>query len=353
MRNPHNPIIDPTRVEPSSPDLEVVGVFNAGVAAIADEIVLLLRVAEAPRDIPATEIAAPVLEGGRIVIRRWSRAGLADVGTDSRVFHADGELYLTSISHLRTARSKDGVHFIVDRVPAVTAETALEAFGVEDPRITRLDDAWWVTYTAVSSAGIATGLLRSTDLRTFERRGIIFAPPNRDVAIFPERIDGRAVALHRPMTHGLGRPSIWLASSPSRDLQDWGRHRLVAGPRAGAWDDEKIGAGAVPFRIVLDGRPAWLAIYHGVKSTPTTYALGALLLDYERPHVVLARSARPFLSPEAPYEREGFFGRVVFTCGAVLAPNPIGDIVRVYYGAADGVTCLADVPLATILEGLE
>ena len=262
------------------------------------------------------------------------------------MFHADGELFLTSISHLRIARSKDGVQFDVDRSPSVIPETPYEAFGVEDPRITRLDDAWWVTYTAVSSAGIATGLLRSTDLRTWERRGIIFAPPNRDVAIFPERIGGRVVAFHRPMTQGLGRPSMWLASSS--DLQDWGDHRLVAGPRAGAWDDEKIGAGAVPFRVIHEGKPAWLEIYHGVKSSPTTYALGALLLDYQRPHIVLARSKEPFLAPEADYERNGFFGRVVFTCGAILA----GDVVRVYYGAADGVTCLADVPLTTILGGL-
>jgi predicted GH43/DUF377 family glycosyl hydrolase len=270
-----------------------------------------------------------------------------EAGKDSRVFEIDGAVYLTSISHLRIARSTDGVRFVVDPLPTLTAGNALEAFGVEDPRITRLDGAWWVTYTSVSSAGIATGLLHSTDLRSFERRGIIFAPPNRDVAIFPERIDGRAVALHRPMTHGLGRPSMWLASSS--DMQSWGEHRLVAGPRAGGWDDEKIGAGAVPFRVVRDGTPAWLAIYHGVRSTPTTYALGALLLDYERPHVVLARSTRPFLSPEAPYETAGFFGSVVFTCGALLR----GGMVRIYSGAADGVTCLADVPLAMILEGLD
>ena len=350
MRNAHNPILEPSHVAPSSSELEVVGVFNAGVAALGDEIVLLLRVAEAPRGIPEDAIAAPIFDvaSGRIVFRRWMRGGAGvEAGKDSRVFEVDGSVYLTSVSHLRIARSRDGVRFVVDPVPTVTPETDLEAFGVEDPRITRLDDAWWVTYTAVSSAGIATGLLRTTDLRTFERRGIVFAPPNRDVAIFPERIDGRAVALHRPMTHGLGRPSMWLASSP--DMQSWGEHRLVAGPRGGGWDDEKIGAGAVPFRIVWNGRPAWLAIYHGVKSVPTTYALGALLLDYERPHVVLARSARPFLSPEAPYETQGFFGSVVFTCGAILE----GDVVRVYYGAADGVTCLADVPLATILAGLE
>lgn len=350
MRSAHNPIVQPSHVAPSSPDLEVVGVFNAGVAVVGDEIVLLLRVAEAPRGIPDDEIAAPIFDvaSGRLVFRRWKRARAGvEAGKDSRVFEVDGSTYLTSISHLRIARSKDGVRFVVDRAPAVTAETALEAFGVEDPRITRLDDAWWVTYTAVSSAGIATGLLRSTDLTSFDRRGIIFAPPNRDVAIFPERIGGRSVALHRPMTHGLGRPSMWVASSP--DMQSWGEHRLVAGPRVGGWDDEKIGAGAVPFRIVWNGTPAWLAIYHGVKSVPTTYALGALVLDYERPHVVLARSALPFLSPEASYETRGFFGSVVFTCGAILE----GDVVRIYYGAADGVTCLADVPLRAILAGLE
>lgn len=349
MRHPNNPLLGPNDVSPSSPDLEVVGVFNAGVTMVGDETVLLLRVAEAPRGIPDDEIAAPVFDVGadRIVIRRWrrDRPGV-DAGADSRVFHVDGELYLTSISHFRIARAKDGVSFVVDPAPAVRAATALEAFGVEDPRITRLGDAWWITYTAVSSAGIATGLLRSTDMRTFERRGIVFPPPNRDVAIFPERIGGRAVALHRPMPHGLGRPSIWLATSS--DLASWGDHRFVAGPRSGQWDDEKIGGGAIPFRVVHEGRHAWLAIIHGVKKSPTTYALGALLLDAERPHVVLARSAEPFFAPEASYEREGFFGRVVFTCGAVLDD----DVVRIYYGAADGLTCLAHVPLATIMGGL-
>jgi beta-1,2-mannobiose phosphorylase / 1,2-beta-oligomannan phosphorylase len=350
MRSTCNPILTSASVPPSSPDLEVVGVFNAGVAVAGDETVLLLRVAEAAAGVPPSEIAAPLYDAGedRIVVQRWrrDRTGV-EAGTDSRVFHVDGVLYLTSISHLRTARSKDGVRFLVDPTPAVTARTALEQYGVEDPRITRLDDAWWVTYTAVSSAGIATGLLRSIDLRSFERCGIVFPPPNRDAAIFPERIGGRAVALHRPMPHGLGRPSIWLATSS--DMRAWGDHRIVAVPRPGAWDDEKLGAGAVPVRIEWKGRPAWLAIYHGVTAAPTTYALGALVLDHQRPDVVLARSRSPFLSPEAPYEKEGFFGRVVFTCGAIVA----GGVARIYYGAADGVTCLADVPLDEILEGVE
>ena len=63
---------------------------------------------------------------------------------------------------------------------------------------------------------------------------------------------------------------------------------------------------------------------------------------------MLGRSREPILAPETPYEREGFFANVVFTCG-LLAD---GDNVRIYYGAADGVTCVADLSLASILAGL-
>lgn len=80
-----------------------------------------------------------------------------------------------------------------------------------------------------------------------------------------------------------------------------------------------------------------------------TYSLGALLLDARDPSRVIGRSRDPVLAPEAPYEREGFFGGVVFSCGLVAD----GDRVRVYYGAADGVTAVADLSLRSILEGLE
>ena len=114
------------------------------------------------------------------------------------------------------------------------------------------------------------------------------------------------------------------------------------------WDDLKVGGGAVPFRVRANGRDAWLAIYHGVTASPLTYSLGALLLDAEDPSRVLGRSRAPILSPEVPYETDGFFGNVVFSCGAYLE----GDRVRVYYGASDGVTCVADLSLDAILQGL-
>jgi predicted GH43/DUF377 family glycosyl hydrolase len=257
-----------------------------------------------------------------------------------------GRTWLTSISHLRVARSADGVHFEVETVPALSPATELESFGIEDARITLLDGMYWINYTAVSPHGISTALASTRDFRTFERHGVIFPPPNRDVTIFPERIGGRYAALHRPMPEGLGEPAIWIGWSD--DLLAWGRHHVVASAREDWWDDAKIGGGAVPFRVTSGAHDGWLAIYHGVTRAPFEYSLGALLLDARNPGRVLGRSREPILRPEASYEREGFLGGVVFTCG-VLADE---DRVRVYYGAADGVTAVADLSLAEILRGL-
>lgn len=326
---------------PSRPDFEVVGVFNPAVLAHDGETTLLLRVAERPRGIAPEEVAAPVFEAGRIAVKRWRRGAPGVRTDDPRVIVADGATYLTSISHLRWARSRDGFRFAVDAEPALAAGGEEDAFGVEDPRATRVDGEWWINYTAVSRWGIATAAAVTPDLRRLERRGLWFPPPNRDVTPFPERISGLYATLHRPMPEGLGAHAIWYASSP--DLVSWGAHRPVAGPRPGAWDGAKIGGGAPPFRV----RDGWLALYHGVDAA-SRYALGALLLDPRQPWRVLGRSREPVLAPEAAYECDGFFGNVVFTCGAAVD----GDRVRVYYGAADTVVAAADLSLDAILGGL-
>ena len=332
----------------------MVGAFNPGVARHNGEVVLLLRVAEAPVDVPDGEVAAPTYDvrSGEVLVRRWRRDAAGIDASDPRMIVADGQSWLTSISHLRLARSADGVHFDIDAAPALSPRNEYEAFGIEDARITRIDDTYWINYTAVSPRGIATALASTRDFTKFERHGLIFPPNNRDVAIFPERMAGHWVALHRPMPSGLGTTAIWLASSP--DLIAWGDHRLVAEPRAGMWDDVKIGGGAVPFRVRAGGRDAWLAVYHGVTGSPHRYALGALLLDANDPSRVLGRSREPILEPYAPYEKSGFFAEVVFTCG-LLPPNDdaTDGTVRLYYGAADGVTAVADLSLAEILAGLE
>ncbi|HUQ48662.1 MAG TPA: glycoside hydrolase family 130 protein [Gemmatimonadaceae bacterium] len=335
-------------VQPSRPDLEVVGAFNAAAIRHDGEVLLLLRVAEAPR-VPEAIVAAPFYNpaSGELEIKQWNRDAAGVNTTDPRVTVVDGKTWLTSISHLRIARSTDGINFEIDPKPSLSAADEYESFGTEDPRITLIDGTYWINYTAVSPFGISTALASTKDFRSFERHGIIFSPPNRDVTIFPEKIGGRYAALHRPMASEPGENAIWSATSP--DLFDWGHHRYVAGARPGAWDDLKIGGGAVPFRVRTKEHDGWLAVYHGVTASPMTYSLGALLLDAENPSEVIGRSASPILAPEAEYERSGFFDGVVFTCG-LLAED---DLVRIYYGAADGVTAVADLSLDDILAGLD
>jgi beta-1,2-mannobiose phosphorylase / 1,2-beta-oligomannan phosphorylase len=335
-------------VPPSRRDLDVVGVFNPAAIRHNGDVVLLLRVAEAPRGVPAREVAAPIYdaESRQLEIKRWPLDADGLDASDTRAIVVAGRTWLTSISHLRVARSRDGIHFEVEPAPALSPATPHESFGIEDPRITLLDGTYWINYTAVSSYGVSTALASTRDFKTFERHGVIFPPDNKDVTIFPEKIAGQYAALHRPTPTGIGHPAIWAAFSP--DLLSWGGHSLVAGPRDGMWDDSKVGGGAVPFRVRTGAYDGWLAIYHGVTGSPPAYSLGALLLDPVDPTVIIARSREPILRPVAVYEREGFFGGVVFTCGLLAE----GDLVRIYYGAADGVTAVADLSLEEILSGL-
>ncbi len=341
-----NPLIRPADVPPWRKDFRVVGVFNAGCARVNGEVILLLRVAESPSCGP-DEIVAPILDlsdssGGIELIRvRGSDPDFENI--DSRVFRYQGQTYLTSISHLRIARSQDGRRFTIDPAPAIRPETLNEEFGVEDPRITRIGEEFYINYTAVSRRGITTALAITEDFRDFRRLGIIFAPENRDVTIFPERIEGRYICYHRPSAGIVGNSAIWLARSD--DLLQWGDHAWVCGPRgADGWDSLKIGGGAVPIRT----DHGWLAIYHGVDGDQR-YCLGAFLADLNHPERIIARSSRPILEPREPYERTGFFGQVVFTCGVIADP---GGRVIIYYGAADECIAAAETTVDDLLASL-
>ena len=88
-----------------------------------------------------------------------------------------------------------------------------------------------------------------------------------------------------------------------------------------------------------------MEIYHGADDAQR-YSLGIILTDLDRPEKVLARSTKPFLEPEAEYERTGFFGDVIFTCGAIGDSD--GRII-IYYGAADEYTCAAETTVGDLL----
>jgi predicted GH43/DUF377 family glycosyl hydrolase len=332
-------LLRPEDVPPSDDRFEVVGVFNPGAVRTEEEVVLLVRVAERPKEI------RPGFHG----LPRWDR----DLGLtidwvpdhehdrlDHRVVRRRGEgpVRLTFVSHLRVIRCGDGR--AVREVTGATfrPENELEEFGVEDPRITPISGRYYFTYVSVSRHGPATALASTTDFQTFERHGIVFCPENKDVGLFPEPIDGMFAALHRPVCGTpFTRPEIWVARSS--DLLHWGGHVPLA-VSGGEWQSGRVGSGAPPIRVP----EGWLEIYHG-NQFPTrprevgAYHAGALLLDAADPTRVLRQSDGPILAPEADFETAGFVPNVVFPTGVVRD----GETLLLYYGASDGCTAVVEL----------
>ena len=343
-RHPSNPLITPAQVNPSRTGFEVIGTFNAGVTRFGGETLMLVRVAERPASSDPDVFLCPHLgHDGALAIKRIRRDDPAYDTSDPRIIRgrSNGETFLTSISHLRLARSPDGVRFDVEDTPWLTAQDALEAFGIEDARITPVDGRYYVNYSVVSPYGIATSLVSTSDFASIDRHGIIFPPSNRDVVIFPERVNGLYTAYHRPMPGEFGQYCIWSATSP--DLIHWGNHRLVLEGGRGGWEAGRVGGGAPPLKT----ERGWLSIYHAADRN-NVYCLGAYLTPLDDPSRVIARSPQPILQPEADYELRGFFGNVVFTCGALIE----GETLRVYYGASDDRMALAEAPVSAVLDSL-
>jgi len=340
VRNPNNPLIKKTDVQPTRDGLQVIGIFNPGACLLNGEIILLMRVAEASVPEPGW-VKVPVVridgDHRQVDILAWrDDADLDD--QDPRKFIHEGKMYLSSLSHLRLARSKDGVHFQIDPEPFLFPERPDEAFGVEDPRITHLEGRYAITYTAVSGDGYGVGLATTADFTDVQRHGMIFPPMNKDACIFPEKIGGRYVALHRPIARPMAKPSIWYAESP--DLLHWGKHACLLRPRDTRWEKIKIGAGPEPIKTP----EGWLLLYHGCGENEA-YSLFVCLLDPDDPRRVLKRGSQPILTPEIACEKSGFFPNVVFSNGWVRLPD---GRVLIYYGGADESICMAE----TTVEGL-
>src|SRR2546426_442919 len=160
-RHPANPLITPEMVRPSAPGFRVCGVFNPAATRFGDEILLLLRVAE-DGEAGVDEVAVPLVRfetgmGRPDILRLGRRDPNVDL-SDSRYVVYQGETYLSTLSHLRLARSRDGVHFTGADKPFLFPVDATESFGVEDARITRIGDIFYINYTCVSPASWATAL---------------------------------------------------------------------------------------------------------------------------------------------------------------------------------------------------
>jgi predicted GH43/DUF377 family glycosyl hydrolase len=279
------------------------------------------------------------------------------------------------ISRLGLAVSEDGKRFVpLNEEPVFSPEKLYDQWGCEDPRITQIDNQFFITYVALSRPARdgggppATALVATRDFKKFKRYGIITPPEsdNRDVVLFPERIKGKYVMLHRPHRWAKewlakpepDKPEIWLPCDPlylpekpsiwigySYDLYHWQEFKVVMKP-VFEWENVKIGAGAPPIKTEI----GWLLIYHGVekKNEKKIYRTGAALLDLENPSEVIARLPYPILEPKEQYEKEGEVPNVVFPTGIVERDGNY----FVYYGAGDKVIGGAIVEKEKLLNEL-
>jgi predicted GH43/DUF377 family glycosyl hydrolase len=338
-----NPILSTQHIRPSQPGLEVTCVLNPGVFSFMGKTWMLLRVAERPKQRDGI-VSFPVMDAeGLFNILEFEKDHPDLDLSDARLVKHKNITYLSTISHLRLMCSDNGTHFYEPgHLPSILAgKGSLETFGIEDCRVSLINEEYCLTYTQVSECGVGVGLMRTVDWQHFQRDGMILPPHNKDCALFEERIEGKYYCLHRPSGVDLGGNYIWIADSDN--LTHWGNHKCIIRTRPGMWDSARVGAGASPIKT----KEGWLEIYHGA-DMHHRYCLGAVLLDLEKPWKVLARSEEPLLEPEAPYEQNGFFGNVVFTNGHLVN----GDEITMYYGASDEVICGATLSIENILDSL-
>ena len=273
---------------------------------------------------------------------------------NAAVIKHEGRYIMLFRSHLRNGRSiigmaqsDDGYQFQVSSEPFITpSEDGLwaeyEAFGVEDPRVSKVDGEYLITYSAYSRHGVRIALAKTKDFKSLEKIAFITQADYRNVVIFPEKINGMYVRLDRPHSE-ISPWSIWITRSP--DLIHWGESQVVMKPEAYHWDEMKIGPGAPPMKTAR----GWLSIYHGVFPTMdgAIYRLGLALHDLEDPSKILAIGDSWILQPEDPWEVSGYVHNVVFTCGAV--PEEDGS-VKIYWGGADTVMCVGVAQMDDLLE---
>ncbi len=277
---------------------------------------------------------------------------------------------------LGKATSQDGIHFTRSSdQPNVTGSPGnTDEGGVEDPRLVKIDDWYFMTYASrpfypgkywlnqkyprltppkgtlsyIERNDTLTHLAITQDFVNYKKLGRITDSrvDDRDVIIFPEKVKGQFVRLSRPMTwFGDGyeneKPGTYIAFSD--DLMEWSKPTLLMKGETW-WEDKKIGGSCPPIKTPY----GWFHIYHGVSTKDQAYRVGAVLLDLEDPRIVLARTSDFIMEPNQPYELEGFYNACVFPTGNVVKDGQL----YVYYGAADKYVCVATIDFESLLQYL-
>jgi beta-1,4-mannooligosaccharide/beta-1,4-mannosyl-N-acetylglucosamine phosphorylase len=316
-RHVKNPIISRNDIVSNKPYLsDVSSVFNPGAVRWNDQIVLILRVQNRGRE-----------------------------------------------TYLLPAFSGDGIHFHINIEPIALdgiEKLPYRVYHVYDPRITRIDEIFYITLALDIDGGCRIGAAVTSDFTKFEFLGVMLNDDARNAVLFPEKIDDKYAMLYRPnrsSVDGAVASGNEIELALSDDLISWTPGGTVMKGRFHYWD-EFIGSGPPPLKTAK----GWLHLYHGIAThfaSSNIYQAGVVLLDLKNPAKVIGRSRYNILEPREIYELTGQVPNVVFPSGLIPAYNIQGDTLdddtelMLYYGAADTCIGLATTTVKELLEACD
>ncbi|MBE6378307.1 MAG: glycosidase [Lentisphaerae bacterium] len=268
---------------------------------------------------------------------------------------APGESNFASI-HTGLGWSDDGINFDIEPEFIRVHYKGGILPWVCDTRLTVLEGELYITFCFENQHSERPGIAK------WRGKGVDFdavwigIPQQRNMVLYPEKINGMYMRMERPSNQWGDPFHIWYAFSP--DLRYWGDQELLLGCEDVPFASIKIGAGAPPVKT----DKGWLLIFHAVDGLPAApeesegrgwtkrYMSGAALFDLEDPTRLIAITKEPLLCSEMDYEtgkdKDFWVQDTVFPCGAVIEED--GETLRIYYGAGDTNTCLATTTLTEL-----
>ncbi|HAT1864021.1 TPA: hypothetical protein OZL95_003284 [Legionella pneumophila] len=251
-----------------------------------------------------------------------------------------------SVSSVGYAVGSDGINFEKNK-QLIKPEHGWEIFGCEDPRVTKLDDKYYIFYTALSSFpfeanGIKIGVAITKDFCTIDAKHPVTTFNSKAMALFPERINGKIAAVltvHTDIPPAKIALALFDKEEQIWSAQYWNEwysslnYHIIPLLRS-AYDHLEVGAPPIKTEY------GWILIYSYIEnyfSSDKTFGIEIVLLDLKNPLNVIGRTRKPLLIPEKDYELEGNVPNVIFPSGGFLE----NDELYIYYGGADTNSCLA------------
>lgn len=289
----------------------------------------------------------------------WERNGTFNAGVTE--YHNQVVLLYRAyddfrISRLGLAHSKDGIAFTRYNHPAIDTDPndPDERLGIEDPRITQIDDTYYIIHTVASYHAVGQGsdvrgmmdhipwrvriaMHSTTDFKHYTHWDVLMPDISaKNACLLPEKINSQFGLYYRENTD----EGETLKLTYSSDFRSWSAPQTIFWPKAEEWQKFKFGTGSQPIAT----SEGFLMVYHAVDNNQV-YRLGLVMFDRQDPSKILWHSD-PILEPTTPYEKVGYVSNVVYCCGAIIRNHQLW----IYYGAADKVIARAVLDLSGILH---